>query len=204
MVNIEEFELELNDYLEAVNVISIDEVEISEVIEGLRDVLFEYKIFIPSRFHLLMRALVIIEGVGLHLDPDYQIMEEVQPYAKKLIERKYHPYTIAKKFYNSLTEVGSIAANFPTDVKAIIEKVKQGKLHIEFEHKGLDGLNQAINNLARRMAFATIVGAMIVGTALIIHSKIPPLINDIPVFGVVGFVLSAFFALALLVSLIRH
>jgi ubiquinone biosynthesis protein len=91
----------------------------------------------------------------------------------------------------------------PQDIREIIQKVKEGKLHIEFEHKGLtpsaDSLSQSIN----RLSFSLLVVAIILGSSLIVVAKVPPLIYHIPLVGIIGYGISAVLTLGLLIKLKR-
>jgi len=199
-----EFEQELRDFLEVAHTTSISEVELSDILEGLRKVMYDYKIKISPNFHLLMRALIIIEGVGLTIFPDYNLMEEVQPYARKIIAKRYSPAELFKRFYGSAREMGELILELPNDVREVFQKLKQGKLHVEFEHKGLDPMMNRMDVVGNRVSFAIIVGSMILGSAIVIHSGIPPHYNNVPIVGVAAFVLAALFALRLLLAIMKH
>jgi ubiquinone biosynthesis protein len=200
----DEFEQQLREFLEEAHTTSISEVEMSDIIEGLRKVMYDYKIKISSNFHLLMRALIIIEGVGLTLFPEYNLMEEVQPYARRIMAKRYSPKELFKRFYGSVQEMGELALDLPNDVREILHKIKKGKLHVQFEHQGLEPLTNNINDVGNRVSFALVVAAMILGSAIVIHAKIPPMYHNIPVLGIATFMLAAFFAFRLLYSISKH
>lgn len=202
--NIEDFEYEVQDFLEAVNVVSIDDVEVEEVVNGLKDVMYRYNLGIPRNLHLLLKALVMIEGVGMHLDPNYKVMDDLQPYAKKIFARKYDPRRLFSKFYLNLSNYGSILASLPSDTKAILEKIKKGKLHIEFEHKGLDPFVNVMDQVSKRLSFAIIVAAVIIGSALIVLAKIPPRFNEVSIIGIVGFVFAGLLSIGPLISILKR
>ncbi len=200
----EEFEQEIKDFLEAATTTSISEVEMSDIIEGLRKVMYDYKIKISSNFHLLMRSLIIIEGVGLTIFPDYNLTEEVQPYARKIMAKRYSPTELFRRFYSSVQEVGELVLDLPNDVREIIKKMKQGTIHIQFEHQGLEPVMNKMDIVGNRVAFAVVVAAMILGSAIVIHSGIPPLYHNVSIIGIVTFALAGIFAFQLLISIIRH
>lgn len=200
----EEFEQELREFLEAAHTTSISEVELSAILEGLRKVMYDYKIRISANFHLLMRALIIIEGVGLTIFPDYNLMEEVQPYARKIMAKRYSPAELFKRLYGSIQEMGELILELPNDIREVFQKLKQGKLHVEFEHKGLDPMMNRMDIVGNRVAFAIVVGSMILGSAIVIHSGIPPHYQDVPILGVGAFILAALFAIRLLYAIMKH
>ena len=52
--------------------------------------------------------------------------------------------------------------------------------------------------------FAVVLGSLIVGSAIIVHSKVPPLWHEVPVIGIAGFVLSGVIGFGLLINIIRN
>lgn len=199
----EDFEYEVAEFVDEADVTSIEEVNMSEVIDGLFEVMYKYKIRLPRNLHLLLRALVIVEGVGLRLDPGYNVMDNIQPYAEKLIAARYSPGRLWGQFVDGSLDAVRMVKDLPGDMRIIIEKLKKGRLHIQFEHMGLEPIINTLNRVSNRIAFAIIVAAGMLGSALIVLSDIPPHFRGVPVFGILGFLISSFLALGPLISMIR-
>ncbi|MBT8232192.1 MAG: phosphotransferase [Bacteroidia bacterium] len=85
-------EYDINYFLRHYSAISIEDIDGNEVMKGLNSLFFDYKIKIPANLLLLLKALIIIEGVGLKLDPEYDIIQNIGPYVKRLIEKKIQPF----------------------------------------------------------------------------------------------------------------
>jgi ubiquinone biosynthesis protein len=77
-------------------------------------------------------------------------------------------------------------------------------MKIGFEHRGLEHLLDVHERISNRVSFAIVVGALIVGSSLIVQSRIPPTWHDIPVIGLVGFLAAGGLGFLLLLSIIRH
>ena len=77
-------------------------------------------------------------------------------------------------------------------------------MRIEFEHHGLQALGAALDRVSNRIAFAIVLAALIVGSSLIVLSDIPPHWHDIPVIGLLGFLVAGIMGFWLLLSIIRH
>ncbi len=75
---------------------------------------------------------------------------------------------------------------------------------MDIEHKGLDPMLGTHERISNRISFAIVLASMIVGSSLIVLSKIPPLWNDIPLIGVVGFIVAGLLGFWLLISILRH
>ena len=97
----------------------------------------------------------------------------------------------------------SVFFDIPDDLKEVIHKMKQGKLHIEFEHKGLEPFYQNLEIITNRIAYALLLVALIIGSSLMVIADTPPHIYSISMLGFAGFVLSGILALRLLFVIIR-
>jgi ubiquinone biosynthesis protein len=199
-----ELEYDIMTFFENYRDMTIDAIEGEEVMRALNSLFFDYNIKIPSQLLLLLKALLIIEGVGLKIDPKYNIIENINPFVSRLIDKKMGLTTMKKNISRSLEELLAMSFSMPGDVKAVIQKIKQGKLHLEFEHKGLEPFYHKMEVTTNRLAFSFILAALILGSALLVHSGMPPLYKGVPLFGLIGFVISGFLAVKLLVSIIKH
>ena len=56
---------------------------------------------------------------------------------------------------------------------------------------------------SNRMSFAIIIAALIIGSALIVISKIPPLVFGISFIGIIGYLVAAVMGIWLLVAIIK-
>lgn len=71
-------------------------------------------------------------------------------------------------------------------------------------HEGLEPASQALERSTSRLSFAVVVAALIIGSSLTIHSKVPPLWGDVSVLGLIGFVLAGLMGFWLLIAILRH
>ncbi|MEZ4947792.1 MAG: AarF/ABC1/UbiB kinase family protein [Saprospiraceae bacterium] len=196
-------EYDIMEFFAEYSNISIGDIEGEEIIKALNSLFFDYKIRIPPNLLLLLKALVIIEGVGLKLDPKYNILENIHPFVVRLMEKKYSPKRLGSRFLKSMGDFTMLATSLPEDVQEVIKKVKQGKLHIEFEHRGLDTFYHKLDLVSNRIAFSLLISALIIGSSVIVVADIPPHIYNVSAIGFGGFVLAAFLALRLAWAILR-
>jgi ubiquinone biosynthesis protein len=202
--NLNDLEYDIMDFFEEYPDKSLDEIEPTEVMDGLNRMFFTYKIKVPQNLLLLLKALVMIEGVGLFLDPKYNIIKNMEPYVERLIARKYEPKKLLRNVYETYMDFAETFRALPKDMREVMQKFKAGKVHFDVESPSIDRFNRDFNTVANRIAFAIVVAAMILGSALIIHADIPPHCYNVPVLGVAAFVIAAFFAIRLLLAISKH
>ena len=203
-INEKDLEYDIVEFFQNYSHIGIEDIDSQEVMAALNSLFFDYKIKVPSNLLLLLKALVIIEGVGLLLDRKYDIIGNIQPYARRLLERKFSPTKLSKSFLRSFGDLSRLATHLPGDAQEVISKIKKGKLHIEFEHKGLEELEEMLGVLSKRISFAIVLGSLILGSSLLVVANVPPYFRNIPALGFVGFLISGFLGMRLVISIMRR
>ena len=98
-------------------------------------------------------------------------------------------------------DLGAILADMPYDLRDIMRIVKAGQVRIEFEHRGLEPMLRTHEQLVDRLVFALILASLIIGSSLVVLSRIPPKFHDIPVIGLAGFVAAAVLGFGLLAAI---
>ncbi|MEK0337242.1 MAG: hypothetical protein QQN41_07405, partial [Nitrosopumilus sp.] len=88
----------------------------------------------------------------------------------------------------------------------ILRKVRKGKLHIEIEDKGQERLTRKIEIMTNRIVIAFLIAALLIASSIMMNADIAPgatTSNGIPYLSIVGFSLSGFLGLILLISIWR-
>lgn len=192
---------EIEAFFQEYSQLSIHEIDMEEVFSLIGRMFFEYKIQAPANLMLLGRALAIVEGVGLQLDPEYYILENIKPFGLKLLKERLSIRNIAKGLSAKALEWSRLATQLPGDLYEIVQKIKNDRLTIEFEHKGLHPVNQRLHSTAVRLSYSMIISALIVGASLVIHARIPPFVMGIPLLGFSGLIIA--FLLGIRLALLK-
>ena len=94
--------------------------------------------------------------------------------------------------------------DLPIDLHRLAQRISQDDLTINFQHRGLEDLDDAINKASSRLTLALIVGSLIVGSSLIIHAKVAPSFYGFSVLGISGYLLSMMIGLWSVWDIFRH
>lgn len=195
---------DLYDMMHEIGSLPIKDINMEMLYEKIHAFIYNHKISIPADMFLLMRTLVVLEGMGLKLKPDFNLIEALKPYAKKLVINKYNPKNLAESVWDTFLDVSDLMKGVPEDTKKILQNVKEGKLKIAFVHQGLEGFYQSMDRDTNRLSLAIITAALIVGSSLVVLSRIPPLVFNIPLIGMIGFFTSFILGVLVIISIIRQ
>lgn len=196
-----------NDLTELVNSVSNTEIKnmkMNVILDNFKTILYENKVTLPHYLYMLMRALVIMEGVGLKLDPEFNITQKLQPYITKITWNRFSLKRNFKKNLNRFQDFSALLDSFPEDVKTILQKIKNGKLVVIHEYKGIEELQKTFSKSINRMIIAIIIATLSIGSALLVIADMPPKFRDIPILGAIGFIISAILGLIIIISISKN
>ena len=185
---------------------SLKRFQISELVREIGEISARYRIKTNRQLSLLGKVLAGVEGVGRQLDPNFNIAPLIEPFAKRLMAQRISPKEILSRSAQIAKDYADLVAALPQDLRMTLEKIKSGKLRIEFKHIGLEDIVPELERSTSRLAFAMIIAALVVGSAMIMQSEptIGPSLFEIPVVGALGYAIAAVSGFWLLVTIIRN
>ena len=158
---------------------------------------------IPTNLMLLSKTLVIRDEISRNLDPDHNFGEMTGPYVKKMLEDRTKTSHIIKSARKTVIDLVNLIKHLPRRMNHLLSKAEKGTLKLELEHLGLDGLVEELDIISNRLSFSMIIAALIVGSSLIIQTRMSPSLFGVPLLGILGFLIAGFLGFGLLISIIR-
>ncbi|MBN2688345.1 MAG: AarF/ABC1/UbiB kinase family protein, partial [Deltaproteobacteria bacterium] len=180
-------EADMANFMELYLYKSLKDIRIQTVLQQLLELITRYRLILPFDRFLMMKALSTMEGLGLMLDPDFDMTEKAAPFIRRLKLGRLSPKRIIGEFLATSGELLQLLKIIPGELRDILKQVKQGKVRIGFEHRGLERLIFEVDRSSNRIAFALVVSSLIVGSSLVITTQVGPLLFGFPVLGLLGF-----------------
>jgi ubiquinone biosynthesis protein len=199
---VEDLEFQVSELLEAYSFVALKDFRIGEFLNRLIRLIIRNRLRMPPGFYLMLKAIVTLEGVARRLDPSFDMVESIKPFAKRAMKERLRPDRLAKDFYAGALDLTPMLKEFPAQARDILGLIKRGKLRIEFQHQGLEPILKTHERMMTRLVFALVLAALIIGSSLVVLSGIPPKWYGVPLIGVVGFLSAAFVGFWLLVSIL--
>lgn len=195
---------DLSEMLDRYLYLPLKELEAGKILQDLLELVSRHQIFFKPNFYLMMKAITTVEGVGCILDPDLELLKLAQPFMKKVKSDRLRLNRIAEEAGLATSEYVDLLRDLPEELRSILSQLRQGRMKLEFEHRGLSDLRVALDQVSNRISFAIVLASLIIGSSLIILSGIPPKWHDIPIIGLIGFLLAGVMGFWLLLSILRH
>lgn len=198
----EELENQVGELLNRYYYLPVKKIHVGDFIGEMLDLLVYHRLRMLPCLYLLLKTLMCADGIGKQLDPDFNVLQEAKPFAKRLIRNRLDPAHLMKKSLSSLNELQGLVSELPENAREILSLLKQGKLKLEFEHKGLEGANQTLQVISSRFIVTILLAAIIIGSSLIVVAGTPPQVMGIPVLGLAGYLVSGLISIGLVINIL--
>jgi len=202
-VDIASLKREVEEMLEIYYGLPLKEIKIQELLESTFEVMRTFRVRIPADLSHLARALMAIEGVGLMLDPEFNLMSELEPVLSEVLKKRLSFSSILKVSEKNLTGLYFLTREIPSSLESFLRHLRKGAFNLTFEHEGLEELTSSLDKASNRIAFSLIIAALLIASSLIVVSGKGHLILGFPALGVLGFFFAAIMGIWLLIGILR-
>ncbi|GAB3634894.1 AarF/ABC1/UbiB kinase family protein [Hymenobacter arcticus] len=156
------FEADLSLLIEDFAVLDVKDMSMNDLADSLQGIIYQYKLQVPGAVFLILRALVILEGIGKVLHPNFNTFEFVRPYGAKILREQYSPENILSEAEYTGTQLLALLQTLPIDLRQIMRKISKGELRVKVELSGYTSLLR----MADRLVTRTILALLTLGTLL--------------------------------------
>lgn len=202
-LNVRALKHDLFNFIDGYYEIPLQDVEVGRMLLEFIDIITMYNIRIQPDLMLLIKSLVVVEGMGRNLDPKFNMVEHLRPFMEKSLRQRYSPRRISKEFNSILFSYLNLARHLPRDLKEIINRINRNKFKIDVEHRGFDRLVTDIDRSANRLSSSLILSALIIGSSIIMQTDKGPQFFGFPVLAFMGYTVAAVIGLWLVYAIIR-
>ena len=181
----------------------LKDMEIGKLLQDLIELTIRFRLRIPPDIFLMIKALSAVESVGRTLDPEFDLIAHATPFIKRVKLERFAPLRISSDVFDMMSRLLQFLQQFPKDLMDLAGMIREQRLSFQLEHKGLETILATQDQTSNRMSFAIIIAALIIGSALIVISEIPPLVFGISLIGIIGYLVAAIMGMWLLVAIIK-
>jgi ubiquinone biosynthesis protein len=210
----------LNEIMEVENAIQAEEIEpsMSAIIKdygGLptRELPFAAMLFAMMQVIMkkgarlrpqllwLTKSIALQEDIAHSLNADFNVIDLGRPYARQFLTQKLSPIRQPFELYYWLVDVLDLAKDLPYNANVILREFRKGRLKIEFQHVGLEPVRQTMSQVSNRLSLTIIIAALLVSASVIVLAEVPPLVGNIPLLALIGYIIAGILSFMLALSI---
>ena len=161
-----------------------NQFDLAGALTEMIEIIQRYRIALSSPIAMLIKVLIMLDGTGRRLAPNFSLMELIEPYQRKMLQRRLSPTRQYRKLRRIYGELEQLAEILPRRLRDILTQVQSGKFDVHLDHRGLE---PSVN----RLVLGMLSSALFLGSSLLLSQRVWP-IRDVSVPGVLGILLSLF------------
>ena len=195
----EDVELFLSNYL----LTSIKNIKISVLITEIFKCAKNNNITLPRDLILLVKSLIIVEGLLTEIAPEIELLDIAVPFVKN-----NNQFYFLKNFNleNILVDYCSFTKNFsklPMKTVELIDSILNGRAKIQLKFNKIDDSLDQLNKMVNRLSISLILCSMIISSSLILNSNAGPKIYAVPLLHIIYFLFFIVIGLIFIISIIK-
>jgi ubiquinone biosynthesis protein len=143
------------------------DISARETITELLALLRRHNIRMPGPLAVLLKALVMMEGMGVQLDPELDVFGYARPYVQRAMAEQFAPQAIGAEVARSGRELAEATLELPQQLGDLLQRLNDGELRVQTQERELRRLGAAMVGAANRLAVALVLAALILGIAIV-------------------------------------
>jgi len=197
------FEKDVADFMGRHLYKPLKEINLGKLLQELLELAALHRLRIYPDIFLMLKALTTVEGVGRKLDPDFDMVAQSAPFVARVKLNRFSPKRIESDLVKLISQSYQFIHEFPKDLLEITRLIRHQKLSFKHDLEGMDRMLSTHDQISNRISFSIVIAALIIGSALIVISKTPPLFYGISIIGIIGFLAAAILGIWLLVAILK-
>ncbi len=191
------------EIVEKANGVTTGGMELGELINGMITISINHGIKMPDSLFILGKTVMICENMARKICPELDMAEVIKPIAIEYLKEALRPSLYPGSLYKQISNVGGAMFTLPRDISQAVSNLANNDTRITFYHRNLNWLYDMLDISSSRISFGLILAALMVGSAVIMHTGKGPLLWGYPALGTLGFMFSGFLGILILVSMLR-
>lgn len=147
----------------------------------------------PAELTMLGKCLLNLDEIGRRLDPDFDPNAAIRRNASKLFGQRLRKEMSSVNFFEMLIDSKELIENLPRKVGRIADSMADNEFRVNVDAIDEQYLMTGLQKIANRLTLGFILGALIVGAALLMQVQTP----QFTIFGYPGIAIIFFFIAAL-------
>jgi ubiquinone biosynthesis protein len=161
----EQFRIDLVGFIGLYKGRRLGEVNIAELASQLLALLRKHHLQLPQEIAVLLKFFLMVEGMGVRLDPEFNLGAFLGPYARQLAWDRFSPEALARQLLISGRDAASLAVDLPDRLRRLLDLLDASGLVVHIQADDLEPLVGRAERIGDRLVAGIITAAFIRGIA---------------------------------------
>jgi ubiquinone biosynthesis protein len=189
--------------LDRLRALPLRHLRLQDVFRDITTLARAHGVNLPQDFVMVGKSLVNVGGAAMMLDPDQNPNEVIRPRVRQAFFDVFGKEGITREMVTTLWHTGLLVKDLPRQLREFSRKALRGQIKVHVQQEGMEHLIRELDRSSNRMSFAMIIAAIIIGSSLIFHAKLGPMVYHLPLLGLTGYLFAGIMGLWLVIAIIR-
>jgi ubiquinone biosynthesis protein len=139
------------------------DIAVGKLIREVLSVMRRRHLQLPREFSLVLKMVVMTEGMGVSLDPDFHLGEVVGPYAQRLVANRYSLSSIVRHLTEAGVDGVEIATQLPVQLRRLQAMLDEGGPEVHLRTVDLEPLVDRLDSISKRVVFGMLTASAVRG-----------------------------------------
>ncbi len=182
---------------------TLADIEFGQLFQELMDGAMRHNIAISPDYTMMFKALITAEGVGKQLDPELDLLHELEPYVVELVKQRYSPTALLKRGVFHVNNLFRLFKQFPITARQVLMAVENGRIQFGLDQSQIDTIIREQRTENTRKITAGLAAAFLLSSTLALEHG-PPQFIGIPSLSFFGYLIGLTLSGLVLLSMMRH
>jgi ubiquinone biosynthesis protein len=152
----------------------LGEIDLAPLVNDALAIVRRHRMHLPSNLALLLKTIIITEGLGARLDPDFRLLSVIGPYTDQLLLKLYSPSRWLRKLKRAGLDIAWLGAAVPQQLRRLLLEIERGGFEFGMRPESFEPLINRLERIANRIVLGILAAAFIVGLATLLSVYRPP------------------------------
>jgi ubiquinone biosynthesis protein len=141
--------------------LSVAELGVGGLIRQLLEVVRRYRLRIPRDMALLLRTILLEEGVVEELDPQFRLLEVLAPYARQHLFAGVTRAALLRRLQDAGVDFAELLSDLPDHAHRLLSALEDGGFEVHLRAAELEPIMARAERLGNRIAISVVLAAVI-------------------------------------------
>ncbi|MGI4895060.1 MAG: ABC1 kinase family protein, partial [Janthinobacterium lividum] len=134
-------------------------LKVGDVVRDVLEILRRHHLALPRNLALVVKMIVMTEGLGASLDPEFQLGRILGPYARRLVRRHLDPLALAKRLRQVGIDTASLGVELPGQLGRLLDVLDRDGIAVSLRTDELEPLVERVERIGNRLVVGLVVSA---------------------------------------------
>ena len=140
---------------------AVGELALGGVIDEVMAIVRRHHLRLPRELALLLKMVVMEEGMAAQLDPQFHLGDVLAPYAQRLVAHELSPATLARRLGQAGIDAAQLGVELPAQLRQLLAMLERGNIDVHLRADELETLLARTERVGNRLLAGVIAAAVI-------------------------------------------